>query len=68
MKVRESLRHEDPILQTLLELAAVGNDLQRHQRVNKDSSAIGQPADEETHDQNHGGLERLALLRALGTA
>lgn len=68
MKVRERFGHEDPLLQPLLKLAAVGNHLQHHQRVQQDPSAIRQPADEKADDQNHGGLQRLALLRAFGAA
>lgn len=66
MEVGQHFCDGDPCDQTLFQGAAVGDDVQRHQGVHEDACAIGQPAAEETEDEDDCGLQSPALQLAFG--
>lgn len=67
MKIGQRLSDRNPLLHRLSQLTRALDHVQCHEGVNKDANAVGQPAGEKTHDEDHCGLQSFLLQRlALG--
>lgn len=66
MKEGQGFGDGNPLVHSVLKIASLLDDLQEDEGVDANADVVGQPAGEESQDENNCGLEGLALLVALG--
>lgn len=62
----QGLGDGNPLVHSVLKLTSLFDDFQEDEGVDADPNVVGQPAGEESQDEDDCGLEGLALLVALG--
>lgn len=67
MKIGQRLSYRNPLLHRLLQVTRGGDHVQHYEGVQKDANTVGQPAGEETQDEDDRGLQGFFLQHlALG--